>query len=110
MFQHFHASEDRQWVRDMVFDEIQKLKNDIRIYNLYAQKCKTHPSYQNKPAFYSLLGGALVKYLLKTWKESEYEKIVIVFDRALRGKEQKAFYKAVKPKVKAKPTTLRSGN
>ena len=100
IFQFFHASEDRQWVRDKVFERINNCKDLIQAYYLFAAKNKTHPLLQNKVSFYSLLGGALVKYLLKVWQESQYEKIVIIFDKALKGKEQQAFLKAVKPRLK----------
>jgi hypothetical protein len=98
--QFFHASEDRQWIRDKVFEQINNCKDFIQAYYLFATKNKTHPSLQNKISFYSLLGGALVKYLLKVWQDSQYEKIIIILDKVLKGKEQQAFLKAVKPKLK----------
>ncbi len=96
-YQHFHASEDTQAVRNQVFGTIAKLDN-IRVNYLIAEK-KTHPNYQND-TFYTLLGSALVKYLLRVHQSSPYEKVIIIFDQALTKKEQGNFLKAVKPTLK----------
>lgn len=98
-FQNFHASEDRQNIRDRVFLEIAKMR-DIHINWLWAEKSKTVSKYQKKEMFYSLLWWALTKYLVMKWQESDFEKIVIVFDKALTKKEQDTFYAEVKPKLK----------
>ncbi len=98
-YQHFHASEDKQVVRDGVFASISNMW-DISINWLWAEKSKTHPSLRGRDKFYALLGGAIVSYLLKKWKDSNYEKIIIIFDKALTNKEQNAFYAEVKPKLK----------
>ena len=98
-YQHFHASEDKQIIRDGVFESIADMW-DISIDWLWALKSKTHPSLRSRDKFYTLLWGAIVSYLLKKWKNSNYEKIVIIFDKALTNKEQNAFYAEVKPKLK----------
>lgn len=98
-FQNFHATEDRQYVRDLVFSEINSM-SDISINYLYAEKSKTHPHYRSRDTFYTLLWWALSKYLLKKFEKSYYEKIVIIFDKTLMKKEQDAFFKQVKPELK----------
>lgn len=98
-FQHFHASEDRQSTRDAVLDTIRDMEK-IYVNWLWAEKSKTHPNYRTRDRFYALLGGSIAKYLLIKSKESRYEKIVIIFDKALTKKEQDAFYSEVKPKLK----------
>lgn len=98
-YQHFHASEDKQIIRDSVFESMASMW-DISVNWLWAVKSKTHPSLRNREKFYTLLGWAIVSYLLKKWKDSDYEKIVIIFDKALTNKEQNAFYSEVKPKLK----------
>jgi hypothetical protein len=97
-FENFHASEDKQTIRNEVFKKIKQLTN-IKINFLYAEKRKTHPKYQNS-SFYSLLGSALVKYLLKVHKRSSHEKVIVVFDQALTRKERDSFLKAAKPALK----------
>jgi hypothetical protein len=98
-YQHFHASEDKQSVRDLVIEKIGAMKN-IRVNYIIAEKRRTHPSFQNAK-FYSLLGSALVKYLLKVHKNSPYEKVIVVFDQALSRAEQDSFLKTAKPVLKA---------
>ncbi len=98
--ENFHASEDRQAIRDMVYPKIASLSEKIKIYYLFAKKCKTYPALRPPDQFYGLVGGAMVKYLLKVWKESAYEKIIIIFDKALKNKDQNAFLKELKPKLK----------
>lgn len=73
--------------------------SDIQINYIYAEKRKTHPSYHDA-TFYTLLGSALVRYLLKVHSESPYEKVIIIFDQALTKKEQGQFLKSVKPSLK----------
>lgn len=97
-YQYFHASPDTQAIRDKVFSAISSLTN-IKINYLYGEKRKTHPTYHNA-SFYTLLGAALVTYLLKVHQTSPYAKVIIIFDQALTKKEQGKFLKAVKPALK----------
>ncbi len=97
-FQCFHASEDRQIVRDEVFKVIDSM-NSVKINYLIAEKRKTHPIYHNQK-FYGLLGATLAKYLLLKNKKTVYQKIIIVFDQILTKKEQGNFLKTVKPLLK----------
>ena len=96
----FHASPDMQIIRDAVFNEIERLTN-IRINYIYANKHKTHSSYQSAEAFYSLFGKTLLKYVFNGWMAAQYEQIIVVFDKALTNKQQKAFLSVVKPDLKA---------
>lgn len=100
----FHASPDRQNVRDAVFDEIEKLSN-IRINYIYGDKHKAHPKYQKPEAMYALFGKTLLKYVFKGYVAAQYQQIVVIFDKALPNKQQKAFLGVVKPELKqlAKP-------
>lgn len=72
----------------------------ITSHYIFAQKNKTNPSIQNAPAFYAKLGAALMKFII-SYKSSDYSKVIIIFDKCLRGKEQKAFLKEVKPQLKS---------
>ncbi|NQU77392.1 DUF3800 domain-containing protein, partial [Candidatus Falkowbacteria bacterium] len=44
----FHATEDRQIVRNQVFDIIDSLVDDIGIYSVIVQKNKTNPALYNE--------------------------------------------------------------
>lgn len=98
--EHFHASEDKQTIRDRVFNTIKQLDN-IRINYIYAKKRLAHPTYHDSASFYALLGKTLLKYLFNGRATQQYSKIVVVFDKALSSKEQKKFLKVVKPELKA---------
>jgi hypothetical protein len=98
--QHFHASEDKQMVRDAVFQVINGLTN-IQINYIHAEKCKAHPSVQTTADFYGLLGKTLLTYLLKGYQASQFDQVVIIFDKALSKKDQNQFLKMVKPQLKA---------
>lgn len=96
----FHASEDRQQIRNGVLSCIGDMGGMVAVHYVYAQKNKTHPTIQNGPAFYTKLGAALTKFIIG-YRSEGYSKVVIIFDKCLRGKEQDAFLKEVKPKLKA---------
>lgn len=97
--EYFHASEDRQITRNAVTTVLQTMANDLAIHYIYAQKPKTHPSLQNSAAFYGKLGTTLIKFIIK-WRTTGFDKVVIVFDKALTNKDQKAFLGVLKPELK----------
>ena len=96
---YFHASEDRQAVRNDVIARLQRMSNTLKVHYIHAQKNKTHPALQNSAAFYGKLGTTLIKFIM-TWRASNYDEVVIVFDKALPKKEQKAFLGQMKPELK----------
>jgi hypothetical protein len=97
--QHFHASEDKQSTRDAVFSKINDLTN-ININYIHAEKCKTHPSVRNTSDFYGLLGSTLLNYILRVYRTTEFDQVIIIFDKALTKKEQNKFLKMIKPQLK----------
>jgi len=117
---YFHATEDKQEVRNWVFEAIKQL-DDIEIDVILAQKNKANPSlyieYEGKQnpqggisfktihseeKFYDKLSQMLLRYICNRHHENEeIEKIVIVlgsiFTEAKRGyviKSLKQFFKA----------------
>jgi hypothetical protein len=96
----FHASPDSQTIRNRVFAEIGKLSS-IRINYIYADKHKTHPSYQTPESMYALFGKTLLNYVFNGWLATQYEQVIVIFDKALTSKQQKAFLRVVKPALKA---------
>lgn len=97
--EYFHTSEDKQMIRDKVFGIINDLEN-IQINYIYADKHFAHPKYHDKANFYGLLGKTLLKYLLADRTVKQYDKVIIVFDKALAKREQNRFLKVVKPELK----------
>lgn len=96
---HFHASEDKQTVRDDVITRLQRMTNTIKVHYIHAQKNKTNPALQKSAAFYGKLGTTLIKFIV-SWKASNYDEVVIVFDKALHVKDQRAFLGEIKPELK----------
>lgn len=97
--EYFHASEDKQVTRDEVIKRLQVMSNTLKVHYIYATKTKTYPALQNPTAFYSKLGTTLCKFIVG-YRANGFEKVVIVFDKALTKKEQKAFLGEVKPELK----------
>ncbi len=97
--EYFHASEDRQTVRDGVFDIISHL-NHIRIDSLIVDKSKTAPSLRPPKRFYP----TMVENLLKKYPfdprgidVSRFDKVFIFVDReSSRANERDAIIKAMK--------------
>lgn len=56
----FHASTDRQFVRDKVFSIIKSLPNIFEIHSVIAQKNKTHPSLYKKNNVRSDINGNII--------------------------------------------------
>lgn len=96
---YFHASEDKQSTRNDVINRLQRMTNTLNVHYIHAQKNKTYPALQNTADFYGKLGTTLVKFIV-TWRTDNYNKVVIVFDKALTNKEQKAFLSQIKPELK----------
>lgn len=95
----FHASEDRQFVRNDVLSVIKELQGKIKIHFICAQKNKTVPALQNPVNFYSKLGSVLSKYIIE-FRSDGFSKVIIIFDKCLRGQQQRAFLKKVKTELK----------
>ena len=95
----FHASEDKQLIRDRVFSIIDGLKN-IRSHVIYGDKHLAAPSLHSAEGLYSLFGKAIMKFALMAYGDDKYRQIVVLFDQALTNKKQGAFMAAVKPELK----------
>ncbi len=67
----FHATEDRQFIRDQVFQLINSL-DDIRVHVIYGDKHRVHPSLQSAEGLYGLFGKAIVKYALMAYGTDLY--------------------------------------
>lgn len=98
----FHATEDRQFVRDEVYKIIKQSRNST--YDIvYLEKNKTHPLKQNKKVLYTLIVGALLTYIFGRIQRSnqQIDQIIIVVDQALTNKEQGYLKSLIKPRLKS---------
>ena len=90
----FHASEDRQSVRDMVFSVISKLEG-ARADAVVVEKRKAAPSIRDLNRFYPLMVENLLKYALNQRDviASNFEKVFVFLDRAATRKREKEVLK-----------------
>ena len=90
----FHATSDRQQVRDRVFGVIGKHLGDIEIHSLIVEKAKTHPFLRDMLKFYPRMLGYLLRYVFS--KLRNFEEIIVITDSIPVSKQRKAVEKAVK--------------
>ncbi len=96
--EYFHATEDRQTVRDQVFNIIAELK-DIRIDSIIVEKRKTAPKIRPLKIFYPKMIENLLKYPFdpRGIDVSSFDKVFIFMDREdSRSSERDSLIKAVK--------------
>ncbi|KAB2878973.1 DUF3800 domain-containing protein [bacterium] len=92
----FHASEDRQMVRDRVFDILRIHLPKCRIDCQIVEKRKTNPTLQIDHArFYHKILNILLRYVLKCQKTMP-DRVIVVSDRIPVEKKRKEIEKATK--------------
>lgn len=94
--EYFHASEDRQAVRDQVFDIIARNLAGMRVDAVVVEKRKTGPGLYEPSKFYPRMLGYLLRYVLQGHSLDRYKEVVVFTDRIpLKGKRD-AVEKTVK--------------
>lgn len=93
---YFHASEDRQMVRDRVFAIIQTGLKNIRIDSLIVEKCKTGPALQVPEEFYPRMLWYLLRWVMAETQFVGAKKVIFVTDRIPVQRKRKAVEKAIK--------------
>ena len=94
--EYFHASEDRQVVRDAVFNIINSHLDQARIDSIIVEKRKASPPVQEEERFYPDMLGYLLRYIIKGYDLSIFEKVIIFTDSLPIKRKRKAIEKAVK--------------
>ena len=97
--EYFRASEDRQAVRDQVFEIIGNTLLTVRIDSLIIEKRKTGPSLQVLEKFYPRMIGYLLQYVLDPQNLGDITEVIVITDRIPVSKKQEAVEKAVKQKL-----------
>jgi len=97
--EYFHASEDRQPVRDRFFGKICEELNEMRIDSIVIEKRKTGLSLQVMETFYPMMVGYLLKYILDQRNISNYKGVVVLTDSLPVRKKREAIEKAIKMTV-----------
>lgn len=96
--EYFHAAEDRQPVRDKVFDVISGLTR-LRIDSIIVEKSKVDPNLRPLNKFYPTMVEYLLQYPFdpRGIDVTRFDKVLIFMDReSARAKEKDAITKAVK--------------
>ena len=94
--EYFHAAEDRQAVRDLVFAKIAEAKADLRIDSVIVEKCKTGPALREDTRFYPRMMGYLLRYVLSQPLHEPVQEVIVITDRIPVNKKRGAISKAVK--------------
>ena len=109
----FHATEDKQEVRDNVFGHIGSL-DDYFVDSVIAQKNRANPSlyvetYQKKgktltknigAEFYRITCQTLLQYIFRRFEGSAIDQIVVVLDALFTDKKRGIILKALKSYLK----------
>ena len=92
----FHATADKQLVRNRVFAELERLPV-IEAHSFWLRK-RNHMSVdQNTVSVYGLFGEALAGYLEALIKRHQCGHMVLVLDKALHAKDERAVRAKLKP-------------
>lgn len=91
----FHAAEDRQAVRDTVFEIITKHLGSLKIDSLIVEKRKTGPALQPIEAFYPRMLGYLLRYVLKGEMRKGHTQVVVITDTLPHRKKRESIRKAI---------------
>lgn len=90
----FHAGQDRQAVRDVVFKVISEHINSVVIHSLIVEKSKTDPALHPMNIFYPRMLGYLLRHILNSWENCD--ELIVVTDEIPMTRKRQAVEKAVK--------------
>jgi hypothetical protein len=100
---HFHASEDKQAVRDVFFDIINRM-DSIKVISIVVRKNRTNPSLHEPPKVYSSFLKYLMRYVVRACVFSD----LMIFIDGYAASNKKGIFKqaivseisAITPKIK----------
>jgi hypothetical protein len=99
--EYFHASEDKQPIRDEVFDIVSTLRN-IRINSLVLEKRRLNPASSKLHSFYPMLVEQLLKctFSQAEMDKQEHERVLIFADKeSSRRNERETLVKSLKMSI-----------
>lgn len=111
--EYFHASEDKQFVRDEVFRLLGSLTGSYEVHTVWAQKNKAHSSLYKESyvkkgnvitnntgmGLYQKLCECLLQYLFRG-KAGQVDRIVVVIGALFTGDKKKVFMRTLKHYLK----------
>lgn len=94
--EYFHATEDKQDVRDRVFAIIERHMDGIQVDSLIVEKRKVDPALRADARFYPEMLGYLIGHILVKRELTNYTEVIVFTDRIPINKKRNAIEKAVK--------------
>lgn len=91
--QYFHASEDKQIVRDEVYKILRKSKC-FEIDTILVEKNKTNPAFRDVEKLYKKIYGVLLQYIFT--RHPDTTKVIIFLDEVPIQKKKQAILKGIK--------------
>jgi hypothetical protein len=82
----FHATEDRQEIRNRVFAIIQQFVHAMRIDALIVEKRKTHPKLQQESRFYPEMLGYFLRHVLGATDLNPYKEVLVLTAKLKSGR------------------------
>lgn len=98
--EYFHASEDRQAVRDRFLASIAPYLSQLDIYTVLISKNRTNPSLREPAKLFPRMFDWLLKYALPRAMSQATSQVVIVTDTIPVQRQRRAVKKAVKVGLK----------
>jgi hypothetical protein len=104
----FHASEDRQAVRDRVFGIVSEDLRSVRIDSLVVEKRKTGPALQPVERFYPRMLGYLLRFVINNVRADAFSEVILLTDALPVERKRNAVEKAIKETLAGMlPATMR---
>ena len=97
--EYFHASEDKQSVRDAVFEAIAACIGDYSVYSVIMRKNMTNPVLRDPARLYPRAFEWLVRYALRRCVQPPIQRLIIVTDRLPMKKKRRAVEKPIRTMV-----------
>lgn len=94
--EYFHAAEDRQIVRDRVFEVICRHLPQIRIDSIVVEKRKTGPALRPIEKIYPKMLGYLLRYIVQFKEGKKCDGVFVLTDRIPHKKKRLIIEKSVK--------------
>jgi hypothetical protein len=94
--EYFHASEDRQDVRNQVFTIINNFLDKTRIDALVIEKRKTGPALRPEDKFYPEMLGYLLSYVVRNCTPELFNKVIVFTDSLPVKNKRRVVEKVIK--------------
>lgn len=97
----FHATEDKQFVRDKVFSILNKFENDIIVNSVIIDKIKTKMKHHDSNLFYRETSRVLLYEIFEEVRQEEVNNVVVVLGAIFTRDKQAQIQKVLKEHIKS---------